>query len=105
MENEHDMDLKHLLQSYTVEGASDELLERIVTRAANTKVLGFRQKPNYPFMLRNAAMAAVVAVIGFFCGSVTLSGANTIALQRPSISSTVINKVILGPKNYSEIPL
>lgn len=105
-----DLKLNALLDNYQVNDADGDLLDRIVNHAKKqpTNVVRLPLRQREPW-LKNVALIAATAVLGFWYGNSTIEPVNyrenpSATASQASYSSNLDNE-LLGPKSYSEVML
>lgn len=104
---ERDEKLEAVLQSYTVKQADEWLVQKMVAKACQYRLEMARLKAR-TLWRRTAAMAAAVAVVGFFCGCWwTDQAGSASAVQSGGETSHIrfLDTMIFGPDSYNEVTL
>lgn len=120
MDNQKDNELDEWLNCYEVKGADDVLMQRILHRARTEQVQVVSPFQRI-FLLPKfqMAMAACIALAGFFLGGISSNYTNTIEIsdvsintQNPAASTQTspsqgvsIDKIIFAPTTIKEVLL
>ena len=111
MDNEQYKELSQLLDNYIVADADTALFDRIVAQVQETKIVtidvhGRQSSFKNMALIKEAAMIAATAVLGFWLGSAMLNTPTNYALvQEKSSDGVNLDKVIFGPKTVNEVIL
>lgn len=101
MHKKTDTKLDKFLDSYKVQDADSALLESIVAQVQSANNYN-----NDYLWVRNTAMLAATAIVGFWLGSLSLQSEGINTSQSNLKSGTVtLDSVILGPKTLNELML